>query len=98
MNETEAIAICVIVLLTLFGIWLLGILGFFLFLLMAFGLIVLLNLHKKYFKEEEIKTKYQSNWQCPDCLRINSAKAKYARGVEDKGRRKTQKPQALMLI
>jgi len=76
MNEIEAIEICVIVILTLFGIWLFGILGLFIFLLMTFGFIVLLKLYKKYFEEEKPKPKHQLNWQCSYCLRINSAKAK----------------------
>jgi len=76
MNEIEAIGICVIVILTLFGIWLFGILGLFIFLLMSFGFIVLLKLYKKYFEEEKPKPRHQLNWQCSYCLRINSAKAK----------------------
>jgi uncharacterized paraquat-inducible protein A len=76
MNEMDAVGFCAVVILTLFGVWLFGYFGLLIFLSALFGYMVLRNLYKKYFEKEKSSSNHQSAWQCPYCLRTNSAKVR----------------------
>lgn len=84
----NAIGVCVVVILILVGLWFFGFIGFVVFLLLAIGFIAVSNLHKKYFSEPEQQQKTK-NWQCSNCKRVNSPRAKvctkcgYERRIEE---------------
>lgn len=72
----KAIEVIAIVILTLVGFWLVGPLGLLVLLLIALGYMTLGNLHRKYFSQPEEQPKRRENWQCSQCQRINSPRAK----------------------
>lgn len=69
----KVIEVFAIVLLTYLGI---TFLGFLLTAILGFTIAVIANAYEKYAMPERKKPKKNENWQCSNCGRINSPRAK----------------------